>query len=229
MDWLESHIPPWVFIAIIAHGTILLTVAYLIFLERKVAAWTQDRIGPNRVGPWGLLQSIADGLKMLLKEDYRPVDADPRLFTIAPMLMILIMIVSIAVLPWGGVKQTTRTFTYAGDAAASLAPSRQQIPSGAKIIGEPKVTTTGEDETARTTVTITYQYPFQIADLNIGVLFIVAILSIAVYGVVVGGWASNNKYSFLGGLRATANMISYEVPLGLSILTIVLMFGTLNL
>src|SRR5439155_2972909 len=97
------------------------------------------------------------------------------------------------------------------------------------IMGEPKVTTSGEDETARTTVTITYQYPFQIADLNIGVLFIVAILSIAVYGVVVGGWASNNKYSFLGGLRATANMISYEVPLGLSILTIVIMFGSLNL
>ena len=78
MDWLESHIPPWVFIAIVAHGTILLTVAYLIFLERKVAAWTQDRIGPNRVGPWGLLQSIADGLKMLVKEDYRPASADSR-------------------------------------------------------------------------------------------------------------------------------------------------------
>src|SRR6478672_6860658 len=84
--------------------------AYLIFLERKIAAWTQDRIGPNRVGPWGLFQSLADGAKMLLKEDFRPADADPKLFTLAPMLMILVMIVSIAVLPWGGVKQTTRTF-----------------------------------------------------------------------------------------------------------------------
>src|SRR5207248_7347834 len=93
----------------------------------------------------------------------------------------------------------------------------------------PQVTTTGDDDSARTYVTLTYQYPFQIADLNIGVLFIIAILSIAVYGVVVGGWASNNKYSFLGALRATANMISYEVPLGLSVLTIVIMFGTLSL
>src|SRR6478672_6387074 len=84
--------------------------AYLIFLERKVAAWTQDRIGPNRVGPWGLLQSIADGLKMFLKEDYRPANVDSKLFSLAPGLMILVMIVSIAVLPWGGTKQSTRTF-----------------------------------------------------------------------------------------------------------------------
>src|SRR4051812_31436647 len=79
------------------------------------------------------------------------------------------------------------------------------------------------------TTKITYRWPFQIADLNIGVLFVLATLSLAVYGVVIGGWASNNKYSFLGGLRATANMISYEIPLGLSVLVIVLMFGTLDL
>ena len=87
MSWIETHIPAWVFIAFIAHGAILGTVAYLILLERKIAAWTQDRLGPNRVGPFGLLQPIADGLKMLLKEDYRPADADPRLFTLAPALM----------------------------------------------------------------------------------------------------------------------------------------------
>src|SRR4051812_17344615 len=127
MDWIESHIPAWVFIAIIAHFTILGTVAYLIFLERKVAAWTQDRIGPNRVGPWGLFQSLADGAKMLLKEDFRPADADPKLFTLAPMLMILVMIVSIAVLPWGGVKQTTRTFTYTSNVEDPLASSRNEI------------------------------------------------------------------------------------------------------
>src|SRR5256714_3438373 len=121
MDFFRAH--AWILIAIVAHLTILGTVAYLILLERKVASWVQDRIGPNRVGPWGLLQSIADGLKMLLKEDYRPANADPRLFTIAPMLMILIMIVSIAVLPWGGVKQTTRTFTYASDVTDPLASS----------------------------------------------------------------------------------------------------------
>src|SRR5436190_22883242 len=121
MDWIETHIPPWVFIAVIAHFAILLTVAYLIFFERKVAAWTQDRIGPNRVGPWGLLQSIADGLKMFMKEDYRPASADPLLFSIAPAVMILVMIVSIAVLPWGGVKQTTRSILIGDDQDATAA------------------------------------------------------------------------------------------------------------
>ena len=115
IEWIESNIPPWFFIAAIAHGTILGTVAYLIFLERKVAAWTQDRIGPNRVGPWGLLQSIADGLKMLVKEDYRPANADAKLFTLAPALMMLPVIISIAVLPWGGTKQTTKTFDVGVD------------------------------------------------------------------------------------------------------------------
>src|SRR5437867_1090652 len=107
MNWIETHIPAWVFIAVIAHFTILGTVAYLIFLERKIAAWAQDRIGPNRVGPWGLLQSIADGIKMFVKEDYRPANTDARLFTLAPGLMMLVMIASIAVLPWGGVKQSS--------------------------------------------------------------------------------------------------------------------------
>ncbi|HYO09897.1 MAG TPA: NADH-quinone oxidoreductase subunit NuoH [Tepidisphaeraceae bacterium] len=226
---LFHRIPAWLLIAVIAHFTILGTVAYLIFLERKVAAWAQDRIGPNRVGPWGLLQSLADGAKMLLKEDYRPANTDPWLFTLAPGIMIFVMIVSIAVLPWGGVKQSTRTFEVKGAVENPVAVAQEHIPYGATILGTPQVRTAGEDDAARTTITATYRYPFQIADLNIGVLFILAILSIAVYGVVIGGWASNNKYSFLGGLRATANMISYEVPLGLSILTIVLMYGTLSL
>ena len=229
MNWIETHIPAWVFIAFIAHGAILGTVAYLILLERKIAAWTQDRLGPNRVGPLGLLQPIADGLKMLLKEDYRPADADPRLFTLAPALMMFVMILSIAVLPWGGTKQTTRTLQVAGTIDNPTLVAQQNMPHGAALVGTPTVQTTGEDEAAKSTLTYTYRYPFQIANLNIGVLYIVAILSIAVYGVVVGGWASNNKYSFLGGLRATANMISYEVPLGLSILTIVVMYGSLNL
>ena len=230
MDWIESHIPPWVFITIIAHFAILGTVAYLIFLERKVAAWTQDRIGPNRVGPWGLLQSIADGIKMFVKEDYRPANTDSVLFSIAPGMMIVVVIVSIAVLPWGGVKQTTKTFDV-GSATDPVAAAIEKVPHGSTLIGTPTVkTTTGEDSgEVHQLVTVTYNYAFQIAELNIGVLFILAILSLAVYGVVIGGWASNNKYSFLGGLRATANMISYEVPLGLSVLTVIIMFGTLSL
>src|SRR5439155_6351553 len=127
-------------------------------------------------------------------------------------------------------KQTTRTFDM-GNVADPVSAATAKVPNGGTVIGTPTVQTiTGEDSgDIHQLVTVTYRYPFQIADLNIGVLFILAALSIAVYGVVLGGWASNNKYSFLGGLRATANMISYEVPLGLSVLTILLMFGTLNL
>src|SRR4051794_7499396 len=214
MDFFRAH--PWILIALVAHGAILGTVAYLILLERKVASWVQDRIGPNRVGPWGLLQPIADGLKFILKEDYRPGSVDKYLFTLAPMIMITVIIVSIAVIPWGGTKVTTRTIDLAlNDSAAPLADvqlvaaAKQHIPWGTDLVGTPEPTdATGVYE-------VTYRYDFQIARVNIGVLFILAVLSLAVYGVVIGGWASNNKYSFLGGLRATANMISYEIPLGL--------------
>ncbi len=123
--------------------------------------------------------------------------------------MILVITVSIAVIPWGGIVQSTAAIP-AGQTAQSV------IPWWASMV-------------SHTAATVTYQFPFQIANLNIGVLFIIAVLSLAVYGVVIGGWASNNKYSFLGGLRATAQMVSYEIPLGLSILTIVLTFGTLDL
>jgi NADH-quinone oxidoreductase subunit H len=209
-------------IALVVHAVSLGTVAYLILLERKVASWVQDRIGPNRVGlgfgiiPWlkdkkmfGLGQPLADGLKFLLKEDYRPKGVDRVLFTVAPMIMIAVVIVSIAVIPWGGVKQTTRSIEP-GQLAGDV------VPSGTTVVSQ-------------TASSVTYRYPFQIANVNIGVLFVLAVLSLAVYGVVVGGWASNNKYSFLGGLRATANMISYEIPLGLCVLCVVLMFGTLDL
>jgi len=216
MTWISQHIPAWVWIAIIVHLVTLGTVAYLILLERKVASWAQDRIGPNRVGlgfgiiPWlkdrkmfGLGQPLADGLKFLVKEDYRPKGADRVLFTLAPCIMMAVVIISIAIIPWGGIKQ-------------GVAARVSEVPAGATIVSE----SPGQ---------IVYRYAFQIASLNIGVLYVIAVLSLAVYGVVVGGWASNNKYSFLGGLRATANMISYEIPLGLAVLCIVLMYGTLDL
>src|SRR3989441_7692622 len=98
VDWIE-RIPPWVWIALVVHGVVLGTVAYLILLERKVASWVQDRIGPNRVGPNGLLQPIADGLKFIFKEDYRPGNVDKILFTLAPAIMIIVVIISIAVIP----------------------------------------------------------------------------------------------------------------------------------
>ncbi len=231
MSFIE-RIPAWVWIAFITHFAVLGTVAYLILLERKIASWVQDRIGPNRVGPLGLLQPIADGLKFILKEDYRPAGVDAKLFTLAPALMIAVIILTIAVLPWGGTKQTTVQVDVTGAASVDEA-ARGQIPFMAQVVGRPTVQSVPvmelDEQVIRQTATVTYRYPFMIADLNIGVLFIVAFLSLAVYGVVIGGWASNNKYSFLGGLRATSNMISYEVPLGMMIITVAMMFGSLSL
>lgn len=242
LEWIEANIPAWVYITVIAHLAVLGAVAYLILLERKTASWVQDRIGPNRVGLGGLLpifpklrdikmfglgQPLADGLKFILKEDYRPQHVDKVLFSLAPMIMITVVIISIAVLPWGGVKRTTRTIDVTGVQTANVeAAVREKIPSNARDI---QVTNVTSNDVGASTATVSYTWSFQIANLNIGVLFILAVLSLAVYGVVIGGWASNNKYSFLGGLRATANMISYEIPLGLAVLAIVVMYGTLEL
>jgi NADH-quinone oxidoreductase subunit H len=258
-DLLEliQRIPAWVYLAFIVHGAVLATVAYLILLERKVASWAQDRIGPNRTGlgfgiiPWlkdkkmfGLGQPLADGLKFILKEDYRPRGVDVILFTVAPAIMIAVVIVSIVVIPWGGWKQSTTNVTVrqADVAPATFEPAAiraaavAKLPPGSTIMPGADVAPVsiyaaggGSGSALEAQVPLTYRYRFQIADLNIGVLFILAILSLAVYGVVIGGWASNNKYSFLGGLRATANMISYEIPLGLSVLAIVILFGTLDM
>jgi NADH-quinone oxidoreductase subunit H len=236
-DWIQTYIPPWVWIALVVHFAILGTVAYLILLERKVASWTQDRLGPNRVGPWGLLQPLADGLKFILKEDYRPKHVDTVLFTVAPALMIMVVIISIAVLPWGGVKQSVRRLTVpTGTETQMRAAAQRQLFSGATIRDvqevdhvDPGTDVTGQAVPRQSVVDVTYRWAFQITTLNIGVLYILAVLSLAVYGIVLGGWASNNKYSFLGALRATAQMISYEIPLGLSVLAVVVLYGTLDL
>lgn len=156
-------------------------VAYGVLLERKVAAWVQDRLGPNRVGPRGLLQPIADGVKLLFKEDFAPAGVDRPLFTLAPLLAIVPAFLAWAIIPWGGYLQ----------------------------IGDSVVKVTA-------------------APINIGIVFVLAVGSLAVYGVVIGGYASNNKYSFFGGLRATAQMLSYEIPLGLSVLIVILMAGTVR-
>jgi NADH-quinone oxidoreductase subunit H len=234
LNWIESNIPAWVFITLIIPAVVLGMVAYMILLERKTASWFQDRIGPNRVGfsfglpfmPqfhfWGLGQPLADGMKFIFKEDYRPKGVDKILFTIAPASMMIAVMVSVAVVPWGGVKSSTMTVDVRGQ-ADPIATARDAVLIGATLDGDPVLSAD------KSTAVITYHYPFQIADVNIGILFVLATLSLAVYGVVIGGWASNNKYSFLGGLRATANMISYEIPLGLAVLCIVLTFGTLNL
>src|SRR5207248_1471471 len=153
MEWIETHIPPWFWITLVCHLGILGTVAYLILLERKTASWVQDRIGPNRVGlgfgiiPWlkdkhmfGLGQPLADGLKFILKEDYRPKNVDKLLFTLAPGVMITVVIISIATLPWGGWHQTSRTvhvYGAADPAARAHVEAAKVIPGNAEFVGDP--------------------------------------------------------------------------------------------
>jgi NADH-quinone oxidoreductase subunit H len=167
-----------------ALAVIMTTCAYLVMLERKISAWVQDRIGPNRVGPWGLLQPLADGLKFLLKEDPIPGRADKVLFLLAPCLAVATALLAFAVVPFG----------------------------------------------APTNLRDTEDYQFAIAPgIDIGILFVFAVSSLAVYGIILGGWASNNKYSFLGSLRSSAQVISYEIPLGVAILPVLMLSGTLRL
>lgn len=189
-------------ILVIVH-VILISCSYLIFLERKVAAWTQDRIGPNRVNfsfgilpfkgkHFGLGQALVDGVKLFFKEDYTPPNVDKVLFILAPIIVVIPALLSWAVIPWGGY------YEFPGFT----------LPQGLPLLGGTTV------ESAVVNITA--------APINIGIIYILAIGSLAVYGVVVGGFASNNKYSFLGGLRATAQMLSYEIPMALCVLILIL-------
>jgi NADH-quinone oxidoreductase subunit H len=168
-------------IAIVMGATLGLCM-YLILVERKISARMQDRIGPNRVGPWGLLQPVADGLKILLKEDPAPSHVDKWLYRIAPFIAVLTTLLAFSVVPFGPVDQSPKWFRFI------IAPN-----------------------------------------IDIGIVFIFAITSLAVYAIILGGWASNNKYSALGSLRASAQVVSYEIPLGMSVLGVALLAGTLNL
>ena len=156
--------------------------AYMTWGERKLAAILQDRVGPDRAGPLGLLQPIADGVKMFMKEEMLPAQSNRFLFILGPCLFMITACMTSAVIPWG---------------------------SGITI----------GDVT----------YPMQIADINIGLLYLLGVVSIGVYGIMIGGWASNNKYSLLGALRASSQMISYEVAMGLALIALVMMTGTLSL
>ncbi|MHC4994969.1 MAG: complex I subunit 1/NuoH family protein [Planctomycetota bacterium] len=172
--------------------------SYLILLERKLASWAQDRIGPNRVGltfgflpnnihMFGLGQPLADGVKFLFKEDYNPGNVDRGLFMIAPVLAVVPASIAFAVIPWGG--------SFEIPAIASLG-----------------------FEGATVSVAV--------ANVNIGVIYLLATGALAVYGITIGAWASNNKYSFFGGIRGTAQMLSYEIPMGLCVLCVLLMVGS---
>jgi NADH-quinone oxidoreductase subunit H len=156
--------------------------AYSTYGERKVAAFMQDRLGPDRAGPFGILQPIADGIKMFTKEDFIPRESNRLLFILGPGIFIFVALMTSAVIPWGTV------FTGFG-----------------------------------------LNVDLQVTDVNIGILYVMGFVSLGVYGIMIGGWASNNKYSLFGAVRASSQMISYELAMGLSIIAIVMLSGTLSL
>jgi NADH-quinone oxidoreductase subunit H len=160
----------------------LVVAMYSTYAERKIAAFFQDRVGPNRAGPWGILQPMADGAKMFMKEEIIPTNATSFLFIVGPSLAILTACIGSAVIPWG-----------------------QNLVVGDKVI------------------------PLQVTDINVGILYIFGVVSLGVYGVMIGGWASNNKYSLLGAIRAASQNISYEISMGLSIIALLMVTGTLRL
>jgi len=163
-------------------GITLFIAAYSTYAERKVAAFLQDRVGPDRAGPFGIFQPLADGLKFIMKEEMIPVVSNKFLFIAGPCIAMLTALMAGVIIPWGG------TLTI-GDT----------------------------------------QYSLQIADLNIGILYVFGVVSIGVYGIMIGGWASNNKFSLLGAIRASAQMISYEIGMGLAIISLIMMTNTLSL
>jgi len=169
--------------AVVILGGLLTTAGLMSLAERKVSAWMQYRIGPNRVGPFGLLQPLADGIKFIFKEEVVPNGANRLLFRFAPAMAALPAMLTIAVIPFAG-----------------------EIVLFGKSYGK-----------------------LSIADIDVGILYLLAIGSMGIYGIILGGWASNSKYSLLGGLRASAQMISYELTLILSILAVIVLAGSLDL
>lgn len=166
----------------VVFNAVMAVVTFLVWVERRLSAFIQDRLGPNRVGPFGLLQPFADAIKFIFKEDLIPGQVNRPVFIIAPALSLIPALMTFAVIPFGG------TLSLFG-----------------------------------------WEIPLIITDVNIGVLYVLALSSLGVYGIVLAGWSSNNKYSLLGGLRSSAQMISYELSLGLSIVGVILLTGSLSL
>ena len=168
-------------LVVVVFAITMVIAMYSTYAERKVAGFLQDRLGPNRAGPFGILQPVADAVKLFMKEETIPSVSNKTLFIIGPALSLLTACMTGVVIPWG---------------------------TSLSLFGE--------------------NYPLQIADVNIGILYLFGVVSIGVYGIMIGGWASNNKYSLLGAIRASSQMISYEVAMGLSIIALIMTTGTLS-
>ena len=171
---IETVVIPLLKIAVLLNA-VLVSVTFMTLLERKVIAWAQSRLGPMRVGPYGVLQAIADPIKLILKEDITPVKADRMMFTLAPIMSLVPALIVFSVIPFGG------------------------------------------DEL------------FYITDINVGLLFIISVTSIGVYGIILAGWASNSKYPLLASLRASAQLISYEIAVTMTLVSVILTAGTLSM
>jgi len=169
-------------LVLIVFGITLFIAMYSTYAERKIAAFLQDRLGPNRAGPFGIFQPLADGVKMFMKEEIIPDVSNKFLFILGPSLAMLTCLMTGAVIPWG-------TSLYIGGT----------------------------------------EYSLQVADVNIGILYLLGVTSVGVYGIMIGGWASNNKFALLGALRASSQMISYEIGMGLAIIALVMTTGTLSI
>jgi len=178
---IDTLIIPLIKILIVLNAT-LVAVTYMVLLERKVIAWAQSRLGPMRVGPYGVLQPIADAIKLMIKEDITPVKADRWVFTAAPIISMVPALIVYAVIPFG--------------------PT-------VSIFGHP--------------------VPLYITDINVGLLYIVSVASVGVYGIILAGWSSNSKYPLLASLRASAQLISYEVAVTLTLVSVILMAGSLSM
>ena len=171
---IDTIVIPLLKIAVLVNG-VLVAVTFTVLMERKVIAWAQSRLGPMRVGPYGILQAIVDPIKLILKEDITPAKADKWMFTLAPILSLVPALVVFSVIPFGG------------------------------------------DEL------------FYVTDINVGLLFIISVTSIGVYGIILAGWASNSKYPLLASLRASAQLISYEIAVTMTLVSVILTAGTLSM
>ncbi|MEO5675246.1 MAG: NADH-quinone oxidoreductase subunit NuoH [Chitinophagales bacterium] len=173
---------PSLILIVVIFSLTMLVALYSTFSERKVAAFMQDRRGPNRAGPGGIFQPLADGVKMFMKEEFIPVASNKFLFVLGPSIAMTASLMTSVVIPWG-----------------------------------PDITLFGKT------------FALQIVDLDIGMLYVFAIVSVGIYGIMIGGWASNNKFSLMGAIRASSQVISYELGMGLSIIALLMMTGTLSL
>jgi NADH-quinone oxidoreductase subunit H len=178
---IDGLVIPLLKIVIVLNAT-LVAVSYMVLLERKVIAWAQSRLGPMRVGPYGILQPIADAVKLMIKEDITPTKADKWVFTAAPIIAMVPALVVYAVIPFG-----------------------------------PEVSLFGR------------QVTLYIADINVGLLYIVSVASVGVYGIILAGYSSNSKYPLLASLRASAQLISYEVAVTLTLVSVILVAGSLSM